>query len=672
MKSIIRFMIIINMMVCCLFSNSAEYQLTRNMSRFINNMWLLHWKSFCQECPMLDPKFLTANISINMKDLESQDQLVFLIDGNGRQLGTLTASYDGNKVGSFNLYYTYDTTTLGFNDNSDIDYYHAEKIVESFIKYYASDQKGEVLYLSEHIMENGRFKFIVEYRIKDINVRIIEVSVDYKGKVVEMNDSYNYTPGFLKRIGLFCDSPGEDYVKNEMTKYLIEHNIKDSILLQLYRTIADVNNKPVYQWRAFAFNQVNGKIKHGGTEIVYDELNHQCRIGELSNPELLPSDFFGSEAASQRPVAKPAVDDTAPTWSADGKLIWFVTDRKCVGYPQWMHYSSMASVYTGHNIVEEYRPLIDTRSSMSQYKYPSPSPDGRWLACAIGFGTNEEIAIDLKNNRLYEIGETNGRGPISWDGDGKRICLIDRRSMVRIMSVVDADGMPFALNAIPLAFPGRFDSVSFLPNSVNELIAVYRDRVNDPNKLPPWQLIRIKLPNGEKPSSEVICDLAPGNTDQAVYAMHPMPDGKHVMLSLHTGVNIIDLETKVLIPVTWLQAGAKINGFQAAIVPSRFDWDISRDGKNIVFSAVECDDQPSYIQHAAHIYVAKLDGKDIEQLANLPADMPAGRYYLQEKYPVVPKSSIPVSLFEFMHMIPATEWIPLPMSKYQPRINKLP
>lgn len=606
-------------------------------------LWETQFKAI-MAFPDIDPRLKDATVAIPVKQLanHNRDYTYNILDEHNQYIGSIGLTDDGNYLVEVGLYPNDKNKIIGFDVLNSISSNQAWNIAKKFVDYYVTKPTDSVIMKTDppaSIDYHGTFTNYFGYYYQDILMQYLDLTVDPAGHLIGMGD-YDLERNSGIKITDISNSPGVTFVHDMMLDFLKKSGIHYDKLTTPYRRFDDNNGKRSYQWQADVYQNVHDFNEVLGATITYNEESKSCTIDKFdreTGQKAIDIPWNLDAIKRNRPLI-----DNYPAWSADGKFLWFSTTSEWEHLPPWYYSfpSSLASVYlgTGHGKVEVYRPIIDYESPGITYITPSPSPDGRWLASTID--NHNLLVIDMKYNRLYYVSKPAVmRNRVSWRCDNSQIVFAASNAKAYFLKVIGDSGVPFDAKASVLPIAGQVLEIEYVPNKTNELIAVYRDR----GKMNVWndrQIVRISLNADHSITIDKILSL-----DKTFYHMRLMPDGNKAILAFTTGLDVLDLSTKKLTPIAWLQTGKTIDADTAIVDPGNIYWDVSPDEKRIAFTVQRVNNVDTLV------YLADMDGQHIERVS-IHGNEIAARYLLQGKYPLVPISSLPLSLLEAINIIP--------------------
>lgn len=617
---------------CALPALSAENTLSYD--------WMKAWKKLASY-PAMNPQFREADFILDSHPVVEDDIFfteVYLTSVTKR-IGAITVDAD-NSISSFRLDKMSDGELFGFEDVSTISFENAQKMVNKFLDYYIPTQRGERTIIADNgnfINKDGIYKFKIYYYYRKINIRYLDIQIDYQGTIVGFYDG-NTEINTDKYVNQISEPPSEAQIKEKMEKYLLTQPIVGEYRLYMGGRGAGINEKGIleYSWVA----QVKSHAGRAG--LYYNERTGKFKL-EAFNEEGKDDDINIPDppAGSYRDMGFPITDE-CPIWTLDGKSLWFATNRHWKHVPEWYPTpDSLAHFEFDKNNLAIYRPLVDHLWSGSSYAYPSFSPDGRWLACTMA---RDIVAIiDLKNNNLYYVPDIRAReARVSWNKTSRQIAFADARGHAVLVNVEGESGVQFSDAPTILKMEG-ITAFEFLPNATGKLIAIQRTMENR-NAKTGGELISIALDENDNASVEEICKL-----DSPAWRMHVTPAGDAAILATEKGIFTVNLVDKSMQPMPGFSAYAT-PAPNTQLIPNYFDWDISPDGTKMVFTLERKDDR------SRKLYLRDMKSGEISPLTI--STEPAERYVLDGKYPVVNKNSIPLTLFERIYQVPVTKWLP--------------
>lgn len=595
--------------------------------------WLQEWNKVVTY-PHVDPRLKDAYLRLNPREKVNIDEGNEIpIIYNNKEIGIVMPADDNRSLFCFDLYKEIRESILGFTEITAISINQVKTITEDFIKSYAPAIKGQQeMILPCNIDNDGCYSVTVNYSEQEIVIRRFEIKVNYLGYIVRFLDMPVH-----ESISNIRESPGKLVITDIITQFIQKQGINNGKLYNMHRNVRFVGNKAVYYWCCVVITS-NKENKNIGAEVIYHEDTKKCTIGAFSEEYSVGE--IDNAARGAQPVSP--VNNDSPVWSSDGKVIWFTTTAQWTGLPSWIEPpKSLAVTYPGNNIVEVFRPFNDP--PLLTYKYPSVSPDGHWLACSIP-GINKIVVFNMTTAKMIYFNQICYPSRVSWSDDSTQFVFLDNTHHARIAQIADKNILSGNIDLPLLGVKERINNICSLPLTKNTFAISKYDNTNE--KLCVITVDGINI--------QTVKELA---VQGRIYRLHAMPDGRHVMIATEDGVSTVDLADMTVTPITWLKNKASINTM-ATVNTKDIDWDVSPDGSRIAFTAAT---NNSWV---TSLFVADMDGNHVQKIGGAKITDTAQRYYIQDKYPVIPKEMIPVTLFEDLSYIQKIPWPNVPQDKY--------
>jgi hypothetical protein len=497
----------------------------------------------------------------------------------------------------------------------------------------------------------------VEYRFRDIAIRILDLQIDPQGYIISMEvDDLARSNGrnVLKDIP---PSLGEHTVREAFYANIAEHPKRQPapdgtvVITDLRRRLTYEEEQPRISWTgAVSWYAGEPGVSWGYRYGVYTYHEADKRVEPSPPPNARATSMHvdPNQISPPRPPV-PRSYYTIPqslTWMADGRQLWGHAQAQWNEHPFWeLAPDSMivTDVDTGKAAV--YRPLVDAIPDIA-YQCPSPSPDRRWAAWVMPQG-NLIVVSDLARNRLFIAGGNSWIAAssgtrqvfhIAWRSDStgfvypddKRICIVE---------AAEFDGIPFAASPRKYVIGEKLLAVEYLPGSRDECVASVRSGTFDGAKL-----VHLKL---QADDTAVVTTLfEDAKWREEIVRLQILPDGRRILFSRSSSLYLFDMDTKQVVPLTWINRGLSLDN-KPMYIDGKENWRVSPDGRRIAFTAHFLNEAP-----AAVLCVADLDGANLHVLPSEENQEPFPRYRPNGKDAVVPLDNLPMRILSRVYHVP--------------------
>jgi len=274
---------------------------------------------------------------------------------------------------------------------------------DAFVEHYwpgmhrVSDWKNEIW------RRSGSGTFTIQYTLTKSNLVLFKVSLRIRlsdGKISGIDTS---DVRFLFKKTDITPPPATEQIISSVRNIL-----KDN----LYPTPSDLTNAEmsinnIERW-AIPVPDIGTQILDSGNLkaidakgmayiIVFDylESKQSATIRNIESQEEI--DNF-----RQKPLTQ--IDDKEPSWSADGKHLYFVTSRRANDQPWWTPVAfqyAMAVNQVGTDSLQYISPVKTKHGDYGLYQFPQISPDGHYLAAGLGNDEAYLFLLDLTKGQLH-------------------------------------------------------------------------------------------------------------------------------------------------------------------------------------------------------------------------------------------------------------------------------
>ena len=591
--------------------------------------WIASWKVLAEN-NMISPELKKAKIMLPIdNDTSSMGVHYFPIYNNTyRKIGSIVVNHDWTNIVGFSLWPLYDES-----EDRVIDIPKAAAIASSFCDSYITSPGTRINTVHDKMDENGRYLFHFHFMYKDISIEDVQVYIDYRGYVVEMKDrkAEDYCNREIDKILKdIPESPGKEHIqviaKNNINNY------GECEIIGIERKIEYIGDNQDLYWR------VQIKRNHNGEEY------NTVKIYELGDK--IEIDEWKKATEPHTPIISNEINVSSnPVFSKYDNTIWWSGNTRWCKLPKWYPMppaSLLCSNKAGK--INLYRPLPDLYDLSLEYSFPSPSPDGRWLAFQV---FNHILAvIDLKFNRLYSDRlPFRSENRISWSDDSTMVAfVIDGKAYIK--SLLGESNVPLDTEAVKLVDKKmNYIALEFVPNQKNTLIAVVSDAIDDSDSS--GKLMLLHMVNGKIAIDPLI------DTKSPILRMHILPKGDKVWVLHPTGCYEYDIKGKTKKRIDWLITEKDIiDGY--VFSPEEFDWDISKDGTEIAFTLIDKNTK------GCRVCTSTIQGNGIKFISPIISKT-VDRYFVGEKYGVVSKEFINEDTLVKLGIIKQIPWInPIP------------
>lgn len=182
-----------------------------------------------------------------------------------------------------------------------------------------------------------------------------------------------------------------------------------------------LKQKTPQKFTDYRFSVLRRKVgkKPGTQQIQFSDSGYLTAVDSDNKPYIIVFDYdekTGTGTVSdvypksdldnfrQKPLTQ--VSDTSPSWSADGKQLYFVSTRDAKDRSWWNRgtvafLQALALNQVSTDNVQFLSPLKTTGGDYGLYDSPCVSPDGRYLAAKLGNDQGHLFILDLQKGILH-------------------------------------------------------------------------------------------------------------------------------------------------------------------------------------------------------------------------------------------------------------------------------
>ncbi|MEO6906659.1 MAG: hypothetical protein ABI210_02105, partial [Abditibacteriaceae bacterium] len=315
--------------------------------------------------------------------------------------------------GTDEVFALFDSPTGNEGSSQDINWDQMQKNWTAFVNRYwpsvhrTSDWQNEIYNYS------GRGVFTMNYAQMEGDIAVLSVSIEVNLGDGKIRGFYETDYRNLLKGYVIPQAPSASDMLSATQKALskkIPKKFRDFKIIDSGRDVKRFlpsNSSPSEaQGRSFAIiDSIFITVVDDKNNVfdIHSEYDTEKGIARIISIYLQP-ESNQSEEKSQRQKPLTQIDDKEPSWSADGKHLYFVTSRRAKDQPWWTPVAfqyALAVNQVGTDNLQYISPLKTNHGDYGLYQSPQISPDGHYLAAGLGTDDAYLFILDMQRGILH-------------------------------------------------------------------------------------------------------------------------------------------------------------------------------------------------------------------------------------------------------------------------------